>query len=113
MPNAVRRLGKFRGIPFFLMILEDALVYWVIVLSPIFLSMQTARSSRSRRVRQSPNAIALLVEPLMLEKAMQTASPSGIMNVALEARLFHRYKKDTTLSFGFCIKFISSTNDGR
>lgn len=88
-------------------------LYWVIVLSPIFLSMQTARSSRSRRVRQSPNAIALKVPPLMLEKAMQTASPSGIMNVALEVRLFHRSIKDTTLSFGFCIKFISSTNDGR
>ena len=74
--------------------------------------MQTARSSRSRKVRQSPNAIALLA-PLMLEKAMQTASPSGIMNVALEARLFHRSMKDTTLSSGFCVKFISSTNDGR
>jgi len=84
-----------------------------IVLSLIFLSMQTARSSRLRRVRQSPNAIALKVPPLMLEKAMQTASPSGIMNVALEVRLFHRFIKDTTLSFGFCIKFISLTNDGR
>ena len=57
------------------------------VLSPILLSMQTARSSRSRRVRQSPNAIALKVEPQMLEKAMQTASPSGIMNVALEVSI--------------------------
>lgn len=83
------------------------------VLSLIYLSTRTSRSSRSRKVRQYPNAIALLVEPQMLEKAMQTASPSGIMNVALEARLFHRSMKDTTLLSAFCVKFISSTNDGR